>query len=132
MRCINNDPPNGFGFAVGRGLTEFTLLSFTYREMRTPAGCRCRGGIITAAAAIAANAGCASAAELAITRRISAVAVYCSNASRVSVSNRAFSIAMTACTAKFCNSAICWSVKGRISCDNHSKQCVTFPQRYGQ
>ena len=38
-----------------------------------------------------------------------------SSASRVSVISRAFSIAMTACAAKFCNSAICLSVNGRTS-----------------
>ena len=38
----------------------------------------------------------------------SAVAVCCSNASRVSVISRAFSIAITACAAKFSNSAICF------------------------
>jgi hypothetical protein len=36
-------------------------------------------------------------------------------ASRVSVISRAFSIAITACAAKFCNSAICLSVNGRTS-----------------
>ena len=45
----------------------------------------------------------------------SAVAVCCSKASRVSVISRAFSIAMTACAAKFCNSAICLSENGRTS-----------------
>jgi hypothetical protein len=50
-----------------------------------------------------------------MTRNTSAVAVCCSSASRVSVNNRAFSIAMTACAAKFCSSAICLSVNGRIS-----------------
>jgi hypothetical protein len=35
--------------------------------------------------------------------------------SRVSVSSRAFSIAITACAAKFCNSAICLSENGRTS-----------------
>jgi hypothetical protein len=48
--------------------------------------------------------------------KTSAVAVCCSNASRVSVNSRAFSIAMTACAAKFCSSAICLSEKGRTSC----------------
>src|SRR5207249_9457504 len=47
-----------------------------------------------------------------MTCKTSAVAVCCSKASRVSVIRRAFSIAMTACAAKFCNSAICLSVKG--------------------
>ena len=50
-----------------------------------------------------------------MTCNISAVAVCCSNASRVSVKSRAFSIAMTACAAKFCNSAICLSENGRTS-----------------
>jgi len=45
----------------------------------------------------------------------SAVAVCCSKASRVSVISRAFSIAITACAAKFCNRAICWSENGRTS-----------------
>ena len=44
-----------------------------------------------------------------MTRSTSAVAVCCSSASRVSVISRAFSIAMTACAAKFCSSAICLS-----------------------
>ena len=45
----------------------------------------------------------------------SAVAVCCSSASRVSVISRAFSIAITACAAKFCSSAICLSENGRTS-----------------
>ena len=47
-----------------------------------------------------------------MTCNTSAVAVCCSKASRVSVISRAFSIAITACAAKFCNSAICLSVNG--------------------
>jgi len=50
-----------------------------------------------------------------MTCKTSAVAVCCSSASRVSVNSRAFSIAMTACAAKFCNSAICSSENGRTS-----------------
>jgi len=50
-----------------------------------------------------------------ITRNTSAVAVCCSSASHVSVINRAFSIAITACAAKFCSRAISLSVKGRNS-----------------
>ena len=50
-----------------------------------------------------------------MTRRISAVAVCCSSASRCSVNRRAFSIVMTAWAAKPCRSAICLSVKGRTS-----------------
>ena len=53
--------------------------------------------------------------ELLMTPNTSAVAVCWSSASRVSVKSRAFSIAITACAAKFCNSAICLSVKGRTS-----------------
>jgi hypothetical protein len=64
---------------------------------------------------IASNTGARSPGELLMTRNTSAVAVCCSSASRVSVNNRAFSIAMTACAAKFCSSAICLSVNGRIS-----------------
>src|SRR5262249_57114200 len=45
-----------------------------------------------------------SSGELLITSNTSAAAVCCSRASRVSVMSRAFSIAMTACAAKFCNS----------------------------
>jgi hypothetical protein len=45
--------------------------------------------------------------EALMTCNTSAVAVCCSKASRVSVSNRALSIAMTACAAKFLSSAIC-------------------------
>ena len=44
-----------------------------------------------------------------------AVAVCCSNASRVSVKSRAFSIAMTACAAKFSTSTISLLVNGRTS-----------------
>ena len=50
-----------------------------------------------------------------MTCNTSAVAVCCSSASRVSVISRAFSIAMTACAAKFCSSAICFSENGRTS-----------------
>jgi hypothetical protein len=48
-----------------------------------------------------------------ITRNTSAVAVCCSSASSYSVIIRAFSMAMTACSAKFCSNAICLSVKAR-------------------
>jgi len=50
--------------------------------------------------------------ELLMTCKTSAVAVCCSKASRLSVSRLAFSIAITACAAKFCSSAICLSVNG--------------------
>src|SRR6266849_1194885 len=61
---------------------------------------------VVAARAIASKVGWTSVGELEMTRRISAVAVCRSSASRVSVSSRAFSIAITACAAKFCNNAI--------------------------
>ena len=64
---------------------------------------------------IASNTGARSPGEELMTRNTSAVAVCCSNASRVSVISRAFSIAITACAAKFCSSAICLSVNGRTS-----------------
>jgi len=44
--------------------------------------------------------------------RHAAIAVCCSNCSRVSVKSRAFSMAMTACAVKFCSSAICLSENG--------------------
>jgi signal transduction histidine kinase len=50
-----------------------------------------------------------------ITPSTSAVAVCCSSASRVSVSRRAFSIAITACAAKLSSSAISFSENGRTS-----------------
>ena len=59
------------------------------------------------------NTGPRSPGEELMTCNTSAVAVCCSKASRVSVKRRAFSIAMTACAAKFCNSAICLSVNGK-------------------
>jgi hypothetical protein len=64
---------------------------------------------------IASKTGATSPGELLMTCNTSAVAVCCSSASRVTVSSRAFSIAMTACAAKFCNSAICLSENGRTS-----------------
>jgi len=64
---------------------------------------------------IASNTGARSPGDELMTCNTSAVAVCCSRASRVSVRSRAFSIAMTAWAAKFCNRAISLSVKGRIS-----------------
>ena len=57
--------------------------------------------------------------ELEMTYRTSEVAVCCSSRSvvaRSSLSSRAFSMAMTACAAKFLTSSICLSVNGRTSC----------------
>ena len=45
----------------------------------------------------------------------SEVAVCCSSDSRNSLSSRAFSMAMTACAAKFVIRSICLSVNGRTS-----------------
>ena len=64
---------------------------------------------------IASNTGARSPGEALMTCNTSAVAVCCSSASRVSVSSRAFSIAITAWAAKFCSSAICLSENGRTS-----------------
>ena len=70
---------------------------------------------------IALNTGFSSPGELEMTFSTSLVAVCCSSNSerssvrwRSSLSSRAFSIAMTACAAKFSNSAICLSENGRI------------------
>ena len=62
--------------------------------------------------AIASNTGCTSDGELAITFRISAVAVCRSSASCVSLNSRAFSMAMTAWSAKVWSSSTCFSSKG--------------------
>ena len=65
------------------------------------------------ASAMASNTGCTSDGELAITFRMSAVAVCRSSASLVSLNSRAFSIAMTAWSAKVCSSAISFPAKRR-------------------
>ena len=68
-----------------------------------------------------------------MTCKTSAVAVCCSNASRVSLISRAFSIAITACAAKFCNSAIC--LRGKRSHflaveHDETKDRLVLAQRY--
>ena len=68
-----------------------------------------------AAVTIASKTGCTSAGELAMTFRISAVAVCRSSASRVSLNRRTFSMAMTACAAKVSISAISSALNGRTS-----------------
>jgi hypothetical protein len=45
----------------------------------------------------------------------SAVAVCCWSDSRSSLSNRVFSMAITACLAKLLNTSICLAVNGRTS-----------------
>ena len=80
--------------------------------------CRCPNAAPhsrVAFSSIASNTGARSPGEELMTCKTSAVAVCCSSASRVSVMSRAFSIAITACAAKFCSSAICLSVNGRTS-----------------
>jgi hypothetical protein len=57
--------------------------------------------------ATASMTGWRSVGELAITRRISAVAVCCSSASLVSLNSRTFSMAMTACAANVSKSLTC-------------------------
>ena len=73
-------------------------------------------------ASMASNTGCSSPGELEMTFSTSVVAVCCSSDSlrssvrwRSSLSSRVFSMAMTACAAKFCTSSICLSVNGRTS-----------------
>ena len=58
---------------------------------------------------------CRSNAERLMTLSTSAVAVCCCSDSRSSLSKRVFSMAMTACAAKFLTNSICFSVKGRTS-----------------
>ena len=58
---------------------------------------------------------CSSNVERLITFSTSAVAVCCCSNSRSSLSSRVFSMAMTACPAKFFISPICLSVKGCTS-----------------
>ena len=63
-----------------------------------------------------------------MTLSTSAVAVCCCSDSRSSLSSRAFSIAITACAAKFFTSSICLSVKGRTSLriDHDHTDCLTL------
>ena len=76
-------------------------------------GCRPRDIAETVRlSSIASNTGARSPGEALITCSTSAVAVCCSSASRCSVSSRAFSIAITACAAKFSSSAISFSENG--------------------
>jgi hypothetical protein len=70
---------------------------------------------VIALSSIASNTGARSPGEPLMTCNTSAVAVCWSSASRVSIKSRAFSLAITACAAKFCNSAICFSENGLTS-----------------
>jgi len=82
---------------------------------------KCRGGFLDDGGLeqFGVTSGGQSGSEIAgrrmMTCSTSAVAVCCSSASLCSVINRAFSIAITACAAKLCNSAICLSEKGWTS-----------------
>ena len=88
-----------------------------------------------ALASIASKTGVKSLGELEITRSTSAVAVGRSSDRRNSASSRAFSMAMTACAAKFSTSAICLSVNGRTSwrqvtnAPTHSSSFIIGTQR---
>ena len=66
-----------------------------------------------ARSAMAWNTGCTSVGDSLITRSTSDVAVWRSSASCVSFINRALRIAICACAAKPCTSAICLSLNGR-------------------
>jgi hypothetical protein len=70
----------------------------------------------TAFSSIAWNTGSSSPGELLMTPSTSDVAVCCCSDSRSSLSSRVFSMAITACAAKFVTSSICLSVNGRTSC----------------
>jgi hypothetical protein len=61
------------------------------------------------------NTGSRSPGEVLMIRSTSAVAVCCCNDSRSSLRSRVFSMAITACAAKFLTSSICVSVNGRTS-----------------
>ena len=66
-------------------------------------------------ARIASKTGFTSPGDELMTLSTSDVAVCCSSVSRSSLSSRVFSMAMTACAAKFVTSSICFSVNGRTS-----------------
>jgi hypothetical protein len=64
---------------------------------------------------IAWNTGSSSPGDELMTLSTSAVAVCCCSDSRSSLSSRVFSMAMTACAAKFFTNSICLSANGRTS-----------------
>jgi hypothetical protein len=79
--------------------------------------------------AIASSTGCTSVGEPLITRRISLVAVCRSSASWVSLNKRAFSIAMTAWSAKVCSSATSLSENRPGSARQTATPPMTSPLR---
>ena len=64
-----------------------------------------------------------------MTRRISEVAVCRSSASRVSLNNRTFSIAITAWSAKVCASAISLAVNTPLAARRIARQPMAVPDR---
>src|SRR5262249_7226289 len=84
---------------------------------------------LIAFANIVSNTGLSWPTEELIMPRTSALAVCCSRDSRSSLSSRAFSIAMTACVAKFCAIAICLSVNGRTSFRTMEMTPINSPSR---
>jgi hypothetical protein len=92
-------------------------FALAYRD-RSEIGAASRAAVSTTVS----STGCTSAVERLMTLSTSLVAVWYSSdssrslvRSRNSPNSRAFSIAITACAAKFSNSAICLSVNGRTS-----------------
>ena len=79
--------------------------------------------------AMASNTGCTSDGELAITFRISAVAVCRSSASLVSRNSRTFRIAITAWSAKVCSNSICGSVRAPGCGDDIEITPIATPSR---
>ena len=117
--------------AEDRPRIEALVLGANRRSVATTGNRRPRGSQITPRSAAQSRAavshsvsstGCRSKVERLMTFSTSLVAVWYSSdssrsrvRSRNSSSSRAFSIAMTACAAKFCNSAICLRENGRTS-----------------
>jgi hypothetical protein len=79
--------------------------------------------------ATASNTGCTSDGELEITRRMSLIAVCCSSDSLVSLNRRAFSIAITAWSAKALISATCLPSKAKASLRAVTMAPITDPSR---
>ena len=78
---------------------------------------------------IASKTGWVSVIEPLITRRMSEVAVCCSSASLVSWNRRAFSIAMTAWSAKVCASAISWASNSPAAARRIASEPIAWPSR---
>ena len=101
---------------------------------RKAASCHDAPQSVCAFSKIASNTGARSPGEELMTCNTSAVAVCCSNASRVSVISRAFSIAMTACAAnsRSARSALRkWADFTPMGADV-SEESILLAQRYQQ